>query len=133
MSRERILRELQVLLVGGQVAELVSNGREFVIYRDVPTGGARLSLPSATDVIVPVPSGYPASPIDGAGLSVDSPFLPKVKGGPNSQGIVAVEGINWQLASYHPHGNGGGPPWDQVKHGFHTYFDHLISWLENIT
>lgn len=133
MSRERILREIGILRVGNQVAELVSNGREFVIYRDVPTGGARLSLPTVTDVIVPVPSGYPASPIDGAGLAVNSPFLPKVKGGPNCQGVVTIADITWQLASYHPHGNGGGPPWDQIKHGFHTYFDHLISWLENIT
>ena len=132
MSRERILRELALLREGGQLADLISNGRKFVIYREVPTGGARLSLPAVIDVIVPVPSGYPASPIDLAGLPVNSPFIPKVKGGPNSQGVVTIENISWQLASYHPHGNGGGPPWDQMKHGFHTYFDHLISWLEDI-
>lgn len=132
MSRERILRELALLREGGQLADLVANGREFVVYREVPTGGARLSLPAVTDVIVPVPSGYPASPIDLAGLPLNSPFIPKVKGGPNSQGVVTIEGISWQLASYHPHGNGGGPPWDQMKHGFHTYFDQLISWLEDI-
>jgi hypothetical protein len=132
MSRERILRELALLLEGNQIAELVSNGREFVLYRKVPTGGARLSLPEFTDVIVPVPAGYPASPIDLAGLPVGSPILPRTKGGQNNQGVVEVAGINWQLASYHPHSNGGGPPWDQMRHGFHTYFDHLISWLENL-
>jgi hypothetical protein len=133
MSRERILRELALLVEGGQIAELISNGREFVVYRNVPTGGARLSLPEITDVVVPVPSGYPASPIDLAGLPVGSPLLSRTKGGQNSQGVVQVAGITWQLASYHPHGNGGGPPWDQMRHGFHTYFDHLIAWLEALT
>jgi hypothetical protein len=40
-----------------------------------------------------------------------------------------VDNRAWQLASYHPHGNGGGPPWDQMTHGFHTYVDHLIAWF----
>jgi hypothetical protein len=133
MSRERIILELAKLLEGGQVAELVANGREFVIYRAVPTGGARLSLPETTDVIVPVPPGYPASPIDLAGLPAGSPLLPRAKGGQNPQGVHQVAGITWQLASYHPHNGGGGPPWDQMRHGFHTYFDHLISWLERLT
>lgn len=133
MSSERILRELQILLEGGQVAELVSEGREFVIYREVPANGGKLGLPIATDVIVPVPNGYPGSQIDLAGLPGGSPFLPRVKGGQNSQGIVTASGINWQLASYHPHTNGGGPPWDQMRHGFHTYLDHLIAWLHALT
>jgi hypothetical protein len=132
MPTDRILRELAILLEGGQVAELFSEGQGFVVYRAVPTGGARLRLPETTDVIVPVPSGYPASLIDLAGLTIDSPFLTKVKGGQNSQGIHDVAGVKWQLASYHPHANGGGPPWDQMRHGFHTYFDHLISWLERL-
>jgi hypothetical protein len=132
MSRERILRELAILQEGKQVAELVSNGRDFVVYRNVPTGGGRLGLPDVSDVIVPVPPGYPASPIDLAGLPSGSPFLPRIPGGQNNQGIVQAVGINWQLASYHPHNNGGGPPWDQMRHGFHTYFDHLLSWLERL-
>lgn len=132
MSRERILRELAILREGNQITELVSNGRDFVIYRNVPTAGARFGLPEATDVIVPVPSGYPASPIDLAGLPAGSPLLPRTPGGQNSQGLIQVSGTNWQLASYHPHNNGGGPPWDQMRHGFHTYFDHLLSWLERL-
>jgi hypothetical protein len=43
-----------------------------------------------------------------------------------------VDGRQWQLASYHPHQNGGGPPWDQMRHGFHTYLDHLIAWLAKL-
>ncbi len=132
MSRERILRELAILQEGQQVAELVANGKDYVIYRQVPTVGPRLSLPASTDIIVPVPGGYPGAPIDLAGLPVGSPFLSRVKGGQNNQGIVQVGGISWQLASYHPHQNGGGGPWDQMRHGFHTYFDHLLSWLERL-
>lgn len=132
MSRERILRELAILQEGNQIAELVSNGRDFVIYRNVPTAGARFGLPDSTDVIVPVPSGYPASPIDLAGLPAGSPLLPRACGGQNNQGNVQAASSNWQLASYHPHTNGGGPPWDQMRHGFHTYFDHLLSWLERL-
>jgi hypothetical protein len=37
------------------------------------------------------------------------------------------------LASYHPHNGGGGPVWDQVRHGFHTYFDHLLAWLGRLS
>ncbi len=134
MTNERIMRELTFLKEGGQTAEPVSdvNGKRFVIYRVVPTGGARFNLALSTDVIVPIPEGYPGSLIDLAGLPVGSPFLPRVKGGQNNQGNFVIEGITWQLASYHPHTNGGGPPWDQMRHGFHTYIDHLISWLERI-
>jgi hypothetical protein len=133
MSRERIERELALLREGEQVAEMVSNGRDFIIYRAVPTAGARLGLPESSDVIVPVPSGYPASLIDLAGLPLGSPFLSRVKGGQNSQGVVEVGGAKWQLTSYHPHNGGGGPPWDQMRHGFHTYIDHLIAWLGNLS
>jgi hypothetical protein len=129
MNRERIERELTCLRAGGQSAELITDGRAVVLYHDVPTGGAGLGLPPITDVIVPVPDGYPAALIDLAGLPVGSPLLLRVKGGQNNQGILAAAGRQWQLASYHPHNGGGGPPWDQTRHGFHTYMDHLISWL----
>ena len=33
---------------GGQIAELIENGRAVVIYRNVPTMGARFGLPAAT-------------------------------------------------------------------------------------
>lgn len=134
MSRERIERELHRLREGGQEATLVTGTRECVLYTAVPTSGAALGLPVETDVIVPVPEGYPGSTIDLAGLPVDSPLLARVAGGSNNQGIIATaDGRQWQLASYHPHNGGGGPQWDQMQHGFHTYFDHLLSWLAKLS
>jgi hypothetical protein len=131
---ERIRRELAELAAGGQVAQYFANGRDLVLYRDVPVT-ARLqgvALPEQTDVVVPVPSGYPAAMIDLAGLPVGSPLLPRIAGGSNNQGIVIVEDRQFQLASYHPHNNGGGPQWDQSRHGFHTYFDELLAWLAKV-
>src|SRR5690348_1740552 len=129
---ERIQRELTVLRDGGQVAEFIAAPRQLVLYRCVPTNGLAFGLPLFEDVIVPVPGGYPAALIDLAGLPTTSPFLPRVKGGQNNQGIVEADGRTWQLASYHPHQNGGGPPWDPMRHGFHTYFDHLVAWLHRL-
>lgn len=131
-ARERIDRELARLSPGGLRAELHIASRPVVLYRDVPTGGGRIGLSPVADVLVPVPEGYPAALIDLAGLPVGSPFLPLVKGGTNNQGIVVLNGQSWQLASYHPHNGGGGAPWDQTRHGFHTYVDHLIAWLDRL-
>lgn len=132
MSRERIDLELRRLLEGGLHAEVRDEGRPLVLYRGVPTGGAPLGLPAAADVVVPIPSGYPGAMIDLAGLEVGSPFLARVKGGTNSQGAVTADGRQWQLASYHPHTNGGGPPWNPSLHGFHTYLSELIAWLHRL-
>lgn len=133
MSDERILNELRKLCVGGTSAELLSDGnRGIVLYRNVPTSGVQYGLPTATDVVVPVPPGYPGTMIDLAGLPVGSPFLPRVKGGSNSQGVISVDGKQWQLASYHPHQNGGAGPWNFQRHGFHTYLDQLIAWLARL-
>ena len=133
MNHERIERELALLREGGQSAELiVTDEQGFVLYHEVPACGSLHGLPSSTDAIVPVPCGYPGAPIDLAGLPVGSPFLACVKGGQNNQGVHSIGGRQWQLASYHPHNGGGGPPWDQIKHGFHTYIDHLIAWLAHI-
>lgn len=132
MNRERIERELAILRAGGQIAELIEVPRAVVIYRKVPTNGAKFGLPIEIDVVVPVPGGYAASAIDLAGLPVGSPLLPRLKGGQNNQGKLTADGREWQLASYHPHNGGGGPPWDQTKHGFHTYMDHLVAWLDKI-
>lgn len=133
---ERIGRELAVLAGGGQRALLLSAGppttRDCVIYYAVPTGGACYSLPIETDVLVPVPSGYPAVTLDLAGLPAGSALLPRVVGGPNCQGTLTADGRQWSLASYHPHGNGGGPPWNPMEHGFHTYFDYLLTWVTRI-
>jgi hypothetical protein len=133
MIQERIERELEVLREGGQAVELINeNGRLYVLYQNVPTDGRTCGLPSSTDVIVPVPAGYPATHIDLAGLPVGSPLLTRLRGGTNNQGVHTVRGRSWQMASYHPHNGGGGPPWDQLRHGFHTYVDHLIAWLHRL-
>ena len=129
---DRIERELHDLAEGGQRARRVvasNGGQSFILYEGVPTGGSAIGLPNRTDVVVPVPGGYPGSPIDLAGLPMGSPFIARVAGGANSQGVFLIEDRTWQLASYHPHNNGGGPPWDQMRHGFHTYLGELIAWL----
>jgi len=132
MSHERIERELAMLLEGGQSASIVGGAPTCVLYRGVPIRGTSSLANENVDVVVPVPNGYPASPIDLAGLPVGSPLLNRVAGGGNSQGVIDADGRQWQLASYHPHSNGGGPPWDQMRHGFHTYLDHLIAWLAKL-
>lgn len=131
MSSERIEAELQILLQGGQRAALLGEGRQFVVYYDVPTAGAPLNLPSATDVAVPVPGGYPGAAIDLAGLPAGSPLLGRVKG--SSTEVVGIGTRQFQLVSFHPHGNAGGPPWDQAAHGFHTYYDWILTWLDRLT
>jgi hypothetical protein len=129
---ERIRRELAQLAAGGQIAQFFAGERDMILYREVPVSIRVEGAPAHTDVVVPVPSGYPASMIDLAGLPVGSPLLPRVAGGSNNQGIVTVDNLQFQLASYHPHNNGGGPPWEQTKHGFHTYFDHILAWLAKL-
>lgn len=133
MSWERIEQELALLREGGQLADLFTEGRAVVVYRQVPTGGLTIGLPPTEDVLVPVPPGYPANMIDLAGLPIGSPFLGRARGSQNNQGAILVAGRQWQLASYHPHNGGGGPPWDQMRHGFHTYLDQLIAWLDKLT
>lgn len=134
MSFERVNSELALLAASGQIAELIQGANPpLVIYRRLPTAGGKYGLPEETDVIVPVPSGYPAAFIDLAGLPADSPLFPRLRGGNNPQGgPISIDGRVWRLASYHPHNGGGGPPWNQNKHGFHTYIDHLLAWLEKI-
>lgn len=133
MNVERIERELALLRLGGQECALfVDAPRPAVLYRNLPTRGRAMGLPDVVDVVVPVPSGHPAPPIDLAGLELGSALLPRVRGGQNIQGIISVDGRQWQLASYHPHSNGGGPPYDMLKHGFHTYVDHLLAWLDRL-
>jgi hypothetical protein len=123
----RIQRELEKLQQGGCRAEFVQDALPAVIYHDVPTRPGYPHL-ERTDVLVPVPSGYPGQPLDGAYLPEGSPLLGRVAGSPQAV-IIAAGGRRWQLVSYHPHNGGGGPPWNKDKHGFHTYLDEIICWV----
>jgi len=124
----RVHRELAKLKQGGMDADFVEQPIPSVIYRNVP---ARPGYPhlEKTDVLVPVPGGYPGAMIDGAYLPQGSPLLNRVVGA--VQGTIMVEGRGWQLVSYHPHNGGGGPPWNKDKHGFHTYVDEILCWIHN--
>lgn len=129
MNLDRVVSELERLHSDGIVAELHRDPRAIVLYRDVPSDGARLGLSATIDVAVPVPDGYAQSLIDLAGLPAASPLFARVKGGNNPQGDVVVSGVTYRFASYHPHNGGGGPSWNPLRHGFHTYYDQLIAWL----
>lgn len=131
-GRARLDRELAQLARGGQRAALLDGPEEVVLYNDLPTSGGKLGLPALTDAIAPVPAGYPAM-IDLAGLPTGSPLLAHVKGGANCQRTTVAGGRRWSIVSYHPHGNGGGPPWDLNHHGFHTYLGELLAWLAYLT
>jgi hypothetical protein len=122
----RIERELHTLRAGGADVTVASESTPAVVYHGLRT---KPSHPvAATDVLVTVPGGYPAVPLDGAYLPEGSPLLGRVPGSPQGS-YVTASGRRWQLVSYHPHNGGGGPPWDKDAHGFHTYYDYLLAWL----
>jgi len=122
----RVDRELGKLKQGGCRAEFIQQPCAAVIYREVPARPGYRHL-QKTDVLVFVPGGYPGQPLDGAHLPEGSPLLGRVAGSP--QGIIVAEGRRWQLVSYHPHNGGGAPPWNKDKHGLHTYYDEILSWI----
>jgi len=124
----RVARELEKLKAGGCRADLIEKPFAAVIYRDVPTRPDYPHL-KQTDVLVPVPSGYPGTFIDGAYLPQDSPLLDRVPG-QRAQGIIQADARVWELVSYHPHNGGGGPAWNKDRHGFHTYFDEILCWVQ---
>jgi len=126
MSVERISAELALLREGGVDAEYYPK-QSAVLYRSVPTSGAALSLPLASHVAVPVPSGYPAAAIDLGGLPVGSPLIGRAKGAANGP-VITIAGQPYQFISYHPYQNEGGV-WDPSKHGFHTYYTWILAWL----
>jgi hypothetical protein len=122
----RIAAELQKLRESGQRVDYVAEQRA-VVYRDLPVASPRAPV-HATDVLVPVGS-YPGM-LDLAFLPVGSPLIGRVKGA--AQGVITVDGQQWQQISYHPHNGGGGPAWNPNLHGFHTYIDELLAWLGSI-
>jgi hypothetical protein len=122
----RIQRELDTLRSGGGKITFLPD-IPAVVYHDIPT---RKDYPHAlsTDVLVMVPGGYPARQLDGAYLPAGSPLLNRVVGKPQGNTVQALA-QHWTLVSYHPHGNGGGKPWNKDQHGFHTYVDELLTWV----
>ncbi len=124
----RMDREISELRDGGQQITLVPAPVNAVVYHNLVTrNGQNVSV---TDVLVPIPGGYPAQFIDLAFLPDDSPLIGKVKGEPQGPRVVAL-GRTWRQISYHPHQGGGAPTWNPTVHGFHTYLGELLSWLSN--
>ncbi len=123
----RIAAELGKLRESGQMVDYISQSRA-VIYRDLPVASTRAPIPM-TDVLVPV-GAYPGGMLDLAFLPAGSPLIGRVKGA--AQGVITVDGRQWQQISYHPHNGGGGPSWNPNIHGFHSYLDEILAWLGSI-
>lgn len=124
----RVIRELDDLRAGGLSVTFVESAGA-VVYHDLrAAAGAPVAL---TDVLVPIPGGYPGQLIDWAYLPENSPLIGRVKGSPQDHRLTALGQVFRQI-SYHPHNGGGGPPWNPAVHGFHTYLGELYSWLRNI-
>lgn len=117
----RVERELQALREGGAVITLLADECA-VIFHDVPGSGEEV-----TDVLVTIPSSYPASMLNNAYLPVDSPLLKKAPGA--EQEIATFGGRKWRKKSIHPHSDKNNNPWDQNVHGLHTYYGDILSWL----
>ncbi len=126
-ERSRVELELMRLREGGAEVSFITAQGPAVIFHAMPTRPG--STPASTDVLVQVPSGYPGGMIDGAYLPANSPLIGRVVGSPQHQ--FTIDGRGWQLISYHPHNGGGAPTWNPMKHGFHTYYGELLSWLHN--
>lgn len=117
----RVERELQLLREGGASVTLLA-GENAVIFHGVPTSGDGVS-----DVLVTIPSAYPASMLDNAYLPSDSPLLKTAPGA--EQDVAEFDGRKWRKKSVHPHSDKNNNPWDQNSHGLHTYYGNLLSWL----
>lgn len=122
----RIERELGILRANGAKVTFVTQDAPSVIYHDLPVRPGHSV--SATDVLVPIPGGYPGQHLDLAFLPHGSALVGKVPGA--AQGTTRIDGQMWVQISYHPHTGGGGPAWNKDQHGFHTYIDELLAWLD---
>jgi len=124
----RVQREVELLRESGASVTIVETPIPSIVYH-----GLKTSLgcePAQTDVLVPIPSGYP-NEIDWAYLPLTSPLIGRVQGSPQDHRIEAL-GTTWRQISYHPHRGGGGPPFNSTKHGFHTYVSEVLSWLHQV-
>jgi hypothetical protein len=124
----RIEREIGTLKENGGEITFVAAPVPCAVYHRLPTRNGYPHI-SETDVLVTVPGAYPGVMLDGAYLPVGSPLLGRVEGAPQGQTVQAL-GRNWQLVSYHPHNGGGGPAWNKDRHGLHTYYTEILSWIQ---
>lgn len=124
----RIEREIGVLRENGGEVSFLETPVPCAVYHALPT---RSGYPHVgeTDVLVTVPAAYPGAMLDGAYLPVGSPLLGRVEGAPQGATVDAL-GRKWQLVSYHPHNGGGGPAWNKDRHGLHTYYTEILSWIQ---
>ncbi len=121
----RIDRELNQLRANGVKVTLIVDPAPAVIFHDVPT---RLGCsPPTSDVLVKVPGGYPATFLDNAFLPDGSSLQGRVPGG--VQHTETFGGRVWRQISIHPH-SGKAVVWNKDRHGFHTYYDEILSWLD---
>ncbi|MDP0497632.1 MAG: hypothetical protein Q7Q73_15625 [Verrucomicrobiota bacterium JB024] len=123
-NKPRIEMEIDILRQNGAAVDFVEGPRPAIIYRGMKTR----HLAKLVDVLVPVPSGYPGHYIDLAFLPSNSNLFGKVPGARQGHAIV-VDGVRFEQVSYHPHNGGGGPAWNSNRHGFHTYYDEVLAWL----
>lgn len=124
----RVQRELGALRDNGGEVTFVESPVACAVYHRLP---ARKGYPhlAETDVLVVLPSAYPGVMLDGAYLPSGSPLLGRVEGSPQGNTVQAL-GRTWQLVSYHPHNGGGGPAWSKDRHGLHTYYTEILSWIQ---
>lgn len=124
----RVQRELGSLRDNGGEVSFLEAPTPCTVYHRLPT---RKGYPhvAETDVLVVLPSAYPGVMLDGAHLPSGSPLLGRVEGSPQGQTVQAM-GRTWQLVSYHPHNGGGGPAWNKDRHGLHTYYTEILSWIQ---
>ncbi len=123
----RIERELAALRDNGGDVTFVESP-SCAVYHRMPTRNGYPHL-AETDVLVFLPSAYPGVMLDGAYLPTGSPLLGRVEGSPQGNTVQAL-GRTWQLVSYHPHNGGGGPVSNKDRHGLHTYYTEVLSWIQ---
>lgn len=120
----RVEHELALLRKNGVNVTLLTEPVAAVVYHAMPLKpGHPLG---SSDLLVKVPGGYPAAFIDCVYLPEGSPLQGRIPGG--FQGIETIGGRRWQLVSIHPY-TGNGTAWSKDRHGFHTYYDEMLSWL----
>lgn len=124
-QKNRIDRELAALRAGGARVTLVTEPQAAVIYHDVPI--EKSNVTTTTDVLVPIPPGYPAGIPDNAFLPEGSPLINSTVGA--VQEVQEFKGKRWQKKSVHPYQGANGVPWDANIHGFHTYHSEILCWL----